>query len=87
MNRRGGGYWAYVQVGVCGSTYAFSFLFFLYIYFVVMGNAAMQNRGRWSLLLLFLFLGNILIRVEIEDGGRKAKVGSGWLGKEVAWET
>jgi len=34
-----------------------------------------------------IFLGNILIRVEIEDGGRKAKVESGWLGKEVAWET
>jgi len=29
----------------------------------------------------------MLIRVEIEDGGRKAKVESGWLGKEVAWET
>jgi len=34
-----------------------------------------------------IFLGNILIRVEIEDGGRKAKVESGWRGKEVAWET
>ena len=32
-------------------------------------------------------MGNILIRGEIEDGGRKAKVESGWLGKEVAWET
>jgi hypothetical protein len=40
----------------------------------------MQSRGRWS-----FFLGNILIRVEIEDGGRKAKVENGWLGKEVAW--
>ena len=32
-------------------------------------------------------MGNILIRVEIEDGGRKAKVESSWLGKEVVWET
>ena len=32
-------------------------------------------------------LGNILIRVEIEDGGRKAKVESCGLGKQVAWET
>ena len=34
-----------------------------------------------------MFLDNILIRVEIEDGGRKAaaKVENGWLGKEVAW--
>ena len=30
---------------------------------------------------------NILIRVEIEDGRRKTKVESSWLGKEVAWET
>jgi len=29
----------------------------------------------------YFFLGNISIRVEIEDGGRKAKVESGWLGK------
>ena len=33
------------------------------------------------------FFVNILIRVEIENGGRKAKVESGWQGKEVAWET
>jgi len=33
------------------------------------------------------FLDNILIRVGMEDGGRKAKVESGWLGKEVARET
>ena len=32
-------------------------------------------------------LGNMLIRVEIEDGRRKAKVESFGLGKEVAWET
>ena len=32
-------------------------------------------------------LGNMLIRVEIEDGGRKAKVESCGLGKQVAWET
>jgi len=32
-------------------------------------------------------VGNILIRVKIEDGGRKSKVESGWQGKEVAWET
>ena len=32
-------------------------------------------------------MGNILIRGEIEDGGRKAKVESGWLGKVVAWKT
>jgi len=32
-------------------------------------------------------LDNILINVEIEDRGRKAKVESDWLGKEVAWET
>ena len=32
-------------------------------------------------------LGNILIRVEIEDGRRKAKVESCRLGKKVAWET
>ena len=36
---------------------------------------------------LVILLDNILIRVAIEDGGRKAKVESGWLGKEVAWET
>ena len=35
--------------------------------------------------MVFLFLGNILIRVEIEDGGRNANVESGWLGKEVAF--
>jgi len=29
----------------------------------------------------------MLIRVEIEDGGRKAKVESGWLGKEMARDT
>ena len=34
-----------------------------------------------------LLLDNILIRVEIEDGGRKAKVKSCGLGKQVAWET
>ena len=49
---------------------------------MVMGNLAMQSRGWGS-----FFLSNILIRVEIEDGGRKAKVESGWLDKEVAWET
>ena len=32
-------------------------------------------------------VGNILIRVKIEDGGRKSKVESGWQGKEMAWET
>ena len=32
-------------------------------------------------------MGIIFIRVEIEDGGRKAKVKRSWLGKEVAWET
>jgi len=47
-----------------------------------MGNLAIQSRGRWS-----FFLVNILIRVEIEDGGRKAEVESGWQGKEVVWET
>jgi len=30
---------------------------------------------------------NILIRVEIENCGKKVKVESSWLGKEVAWET
>jgi len=39
----------------------------------------MRSSGR-----VFCCLGNILIRVEIEDGGRKAKVESGWLEKEVA---
>jgi len=38
----------------------FFFFFLCFIYFVVMGNAAMQN-----------VLDKILIRVEIEDGGRK----------------
>ena len=32
-------------------------------------------------------LGHILIRVEIEDGRRKAKVESCGLGKQVEWET
>ena len=47
-----------------------------------MGNPATQSSGKGS-----FCLGNILIRVEIEGGGRKAKVESSWLGKEVAWET
>ena len=34
-----------------------------------------------------VLLGNMLIRVEIEDGGRKAKVESCGLGNQVAWET
>jgi len=33
------------------------------------------------------FLGNMLIRVEIEDGGMKAKVESCGLGNQVAWMT
>ena len=37
--------------------------------------------------LILSCLDNILINVEIEDRGRKAKVESDWLGKEVAWET
>jgi len=58
----------------------FSRLLVHFLFCVVRGNPGMQSRGRWS-----FFLGNILIRVEIEDGGRKAKVENGWLGKEVAW--
>ena len=33
------------------------------------------------------FAGNMSIRVEIEDGRRKAKVESCGLGDQVAWET
>jgi len=68
-----------MQVGVFGRMFLIGGVFF---FFVVMGNPATQSSGRGS-----FFLGNILIRVEIEDGGRKAKVESGWLDKEVAWET
>jgi len=42
----------------------------------------MRSSGRG-----YFCLGNTLIRVEIENGGRKAKVENGWRGKEVAWET
>ena len=47
-----------------------------FVFFVVMGNPVTQSSGRGS-----FFLGNILIRVKIEDGGRKLKVENGWLGQ------
>ena len=51
-------------------------LFFAYFFLLVMGSPAKRISGSGS----FCF-GNISIRVEIEDGGRKAKVESSWQGK------
>ena len=74
----GGSVWTYVSC-FFSPRLLVRFLFFV----VVRGNPGMQSRGRWS----FFFLGNMFIRVEIKDGGRKAKVESGLRGKEMAWYT
>jgi len=58
MNRRACGCGARMSVGVFGSVF----------FFVVMDKQATRNSGRES------FFVQQLIRVEIEDGGRKAKV-------------
>jgi len=57
-------------------------VYFFVWFFVVMGSPATRSSGSGS----FFFCKNE-IRVEIDDGGRKAKVESSWLGKQVAWET
>ena len=71
----GGSVWKYVRVKM-----RFFGLFFV----VFCGNGQSGNAAQGQVVIL---LGNILIRDEIEDGGRKAKVESCGLGKEVAWET
>jgi len=56
--------------------------FFIVFFLLVMGSPATRISGSGSFFVCY-----ILFRVEIEDGGRKAKVENGWLWKEVAWET
>ena len=51
------------------------------------GKAGLWLRNRTTCRQGVDLQGNILIRVEIEDGGRKAKVENCGLGKQVAWET
>ena len=63
-----------IYIPVCWCV--FCFVFFLV---VVMGSPATRSSGKGS-----FCLGNILIRVEIEDGGRKAKWRvAGWEGGGV----
>ena len=62
-------YVSIVLVGVFGIT------FFCIFFLLVRGSPAKRISGGGS----FCF-GNISIRVEIEDGRRKAKVKSSWLG-------
>jgi len=56
------------------------FSFYFFIYFVVTGNAAMQNRGRWSF-SLFFFSGQHFNQSRNRGWGKEGEGGE-WLAGE-----